>query len=196
MMPDAASGLLLKWWGRFRAFAMLAGAWGFLFSVNSIIGFRAAFEYDDGIVYSTPAFQSAEKDKLETGSPDYWNAVNRSFGQERLKPVPWLTAWALRALGVRISFFLDRGQQGSDSLEASWRRLAADFYYPSGEDEKYRLLERKGFLLYAAASDSGIVQARKAGIRPLRILKSKKSVNPLESSPGKFSERVLPFSRF
>lgn len=195
-MHELLAAFFLKWWNRVRAFAMLAGAWGFIFSINSIIGFRAAFEYDDGIAYSTPAFQAADRDNLKPGSPDYWNAVNRSFEQERLKPVPWMAAWALRVLGVRISFFLDRGQQGADSLEASWRRLASDFYYPSGEDEKYRLLERKGFMLYAAASDSGIIQARKAGVRPLRILKSKKSANPLESNPGKFGERVLPLSRF
>ena len=195
-MLQAISLFFSKWFARFRAFAMLAGAWGFLFSVNSLIGFQAAFEYDDGIVYSTPAFQAAEKDKAEPGSPDYWNSVNRSYSYERLKPVPWAAAWALRVLGVRIAFVLDRGPEGADSLEASWRRLADSFYFTRSEDEKYKVLEKRRFVLYAAPSDSGVIQARKAGVTPLRIKKSPGSVNPLESNPGKFGERSLPLSGF
>jgi acid phosphatase class B len=195
-MLQAIALFFSTWFARFRAFAMLAGAWGFLFSVNSLIGFQAAFEYDDGIVYSTPAFQAAVKDKTEPGSPDYWNAVNRSYSYERLKPVPWAAAWALRVLGVRIAFVLDRGPEGADSLEASWRRLADSFYFTRGEDEKYKVLEKRRFVLYAAPSDSGVIQARKAGVTPLRIKKSPGSVNPLESNPGKFGERSLPLSGF
>lgn len=195
-MFQALAAFLGVWYGRFKALCMLAGAWGFLFSVNSLIGFRAGFEYDDGLVYSTPAFQAAAKDKLEPGSPDYWNAVNRSFSYERLKPVPWLAAWSLKALGVKISVFCDRGREGSDSLEAAWRRLADQFHFPASEDEKYRLLEKYRFALYASPSDSGIIQARKAGVTPLRIKKSRSSVNPLESNPGKFGERTLPLSGF
>lgn len=195
-MFQALAAFFGKWYGRVKAFCMLAGAWGFLFSVISLIGFQAGFEYDDGLVYSTPAFQAAEKDKLEPGTPDYWNAVNRSFGYERLKPVPWLAAWSLKALGVKIALFCDRGREGSDSLEASWRKLADYFYFISSEDEKYRLLEKHRFILYAAPSDSGVIQARKAGVTPLRIAKGAKSVNPLESNPGKFQERSLPLSGF
>ena len=185
-----------KWYGRLKAFSMLAGAWGFLFSVNSLIGFQAGFEYDDGLVYSTPAFQAAEKDKAAPNSPDYWNSVNRSFSYERLKPAPWLAAWTLKALGVKIAVFCDRGGEGADSLEASWRKLADYFYFTRTEDEKYRILEKRRFILYAAPSDSGIIQARKAGVTPLRIKKSRISVTPLESNPGKFGERTLPLSQF
>ncbi len=195
-MLQAITAFFSKWWARFRAFAMLAGAWGFLFSVNSLIGFQAGFEYDDGLVYSTPAFQAAEKDRLEPGTPDYWNSVNRSFSHERVKPIPWLCAWGLKALGVKINIFADRGPEGADSLEASWRPLADRFYFTRSEDEKYRALEKGRFILYAAPSDSGIIQARKAGVPPLRIRKGAKSVNPLESNPGKFGERTLPLSGF
>jgi len=195
-MFQAMGVFLSTWFGRFKAFCMLAGAWGFLFSVNSLIGFQAGFEYDDGLVYSTPAFKAAEKDKAPQGSPDYWNSVNRSFSYERLKPVPWLAAWSLKVLGVKIAFFLDRGPEGADSLEASWRKLADYFYFTRTEDEKYKILEKRRFVLYAAPSDSGIIQARKAGVTPLRIKKSKRSANPLESAPGKFKERTLPLSEF
>ncbi|OGR81569.1 MAG: hypothetical protein A2X32_05600 [Elusimicrobia bacterium GWC2_64_44] len=195
-MFQALAAFFGKWYGRFKAFCLLAGAWGFLFSVNSLIGFQAGFEYDDGLVYSTPAFQAAAKDNLEPGTPDYWNSVNRSFNYERLKPVPWLAAWTLKALGVKIAVFCDRGSEGSDSLEASWRRLADYFYFTAAEDAKYRLLEKHRFILYAAPSDAGVIQARKAGVTPLRVRKSPKSAGALESNPGKFGERVLPLSAF
>jgi len=194
--PKPPPGFFSRWFSRFKAFCVLAGAWGFLFSVNSLIGFQAGFEYDDGLSYSTPAFQAAEKDKLPPGTPDYWNAVNRSYAYERLKPVPWLTAWTLKALGVKIAVFCDRGQEGADSLEASWRRLADYFYFPRTEDEKYRVLERRRFVLYAAATDAGIIQARKAGVHALRIKKSHRSVLKAEYTPGKFKERALPLSQF
>ncbi|MCM2268172.1 MAG: hypothetical protein NDI60_10420, partial [Elusimicrobiales bacterium] len=142
------------------------------------------------------AFQAAEKDNLPPGSPDYWNAVNRSYGYERIKLVPWLTAWAFKALGVKIAVFCDRGSEGADSLEASWRRLADYFYFPRSEDEKYRILEKRRFVLYAGASDTGIIQARKAGVHALRIKKSHSSTVKADYNPGKFSERLLPLSQF
>jgi len=195
-MFEAMAVFFGKWTARLKAFSMLAGAWGFLFSVNSLIGFRAGFEYDDGLVYSTPAFKAAEKDQPEAGSPDYWNAVNRSFEYEHTKPAVWLTAWALKVLGVKIDFFCDRGGEGADNLEASWRKLADDFYFTRTEDQKYRLLEKKRFILYAAPSDSGIIQARKAGVHPLRLEKSPKSALKFDYTPGKYKERYLPFSAF
>lgn len=195
-MIEAMSGFFAKWLGRLKTFSMVAGAWGFLFSVNSLIGFQAAFEYDDGLSFSTPAFKAAEKDGLEQGSPDYWNAVNRSYAYESLKPVPWLTAWALKGLGVKIAVFCDRGSEGSDSLEASWRRLADYFYFNKTENEKYRILEKRRFILFAGASDSGIIQARKAGVHPLRLLRSPRSSLTYDYHPGKFKERYLPLSGF
>ncbi|HNW45753.1 MAG TPA: hypothetical protein PKI19_14735 [Elusimicrobiales bacterium] len=195
-VPGAIAAWFRKWLGRIRAFCMLAGAWGFLFSVNSLIGFRAGFEYDDGLVYSTPAFQAAGKTSAEAGSPDYWNAVNRAYASERLKPVVWLSAWTLKVLGFRIAIFCDRGQEGADSLEADWSRLADDFYFTRTDNEKYEILEKNRFALYAGPSDAGIIQARKAGVPPLRVKKSGNSSNPLASTPGKYKERILPLSEF
>lgn len=195
-ISGAIAAWFSKWLRRLRAFCMLAGAWGFIFSVNSLIGFRAGFEYDDGIVYSTPALQAAAKESLEPSSPDYWNAVNRSYTYERLKPLPWLTAWAFKAAGVRIAVFCDRGQAGSDSLEVSWRRLADDFYFTENDNAKYEILEKNRFIFYAGPSDSGIIQARKAGVYPLRIKKSIKSAGAFEYNPGKFGEKTLPLSEF
>lgn len=195
-MFQALSAFFAKWTARLKAFSMLAGAWGFLFSVNSLIGFQAGFEYDDGLSFSTPAFQAAAKEKLEPGTPDYWNAVNRSYNYERLKPVPWLAAWTLKAFGVKIAVFCDRSPEGGDSLEFAWRRLADYFYFTPSEDAKYRILEKRRFVLYAGASDAGIIQARKAGVHALRLLRGARSASPAPYHPGRFSERYLPLSGF
>ena len=195
-MLESISFFFTKWAARLKAFSMLAGAWGFLFSVNSLIGFQAAFEYDDGLSFSTPAFKTAGKDGLEPGSPDYWNSVNRSYAYESLKPVPWLAAWTLKALGVKIAVFCDRGSEGSDSLETSWSGLADYFYLNKTEDEKYRILEKRRFILYAGATDSGIIQARKASVHPLRLLKSPRSALSFDYHPGRYKERYLPLSGF
>ncbi len=195
-MIESTGAFLSKWFARLRAFAMLAGAWGFLFSVNSLIGFQAGFEYDDGLVYSTPAYKAAGNDKVVPGTPDYWNSVNRSFSYERLKPAVWAAAWSLKILGVKIAIFCDRGPEGADSLEASWRGLADHFYFTRNEDEKYRILEKDRFVLYAGPSDSGLIQARKAGVTPLRLGKSPRSVLNFDYNPGKFGEHRLPLSSF
>ena len=50
-MFAAIRAFFSKWFSRLRAFAMLAGAWGVLFSVITIIGFKVGFEYDDGLAF-------------------------------------------------------------------------------------------------------------------------------------------------
>ncbi len=51
--------LLQRWINKLRNLAILAGTWAVLFSVITIIGFKIGFEYDDGLVFSTPAFNQA-----------------------------------------------------------------------------------------------------------------------------------------
>ena len=204
-----------KWFSRLRAFAMLAGAWGVLFSVITIIGFRIGFEYDDGLVFSTPACKAAEADtaqhKQQTGEPAgkspvsraesgedsaYWSAVNSAYKFERIKPLPWLTAWFFKVFGFKVDIFCSRGAAGSDPLRNSWRLLADNFHFTADENQKYELLEQGRFALYFTPSDEGVIQAKKADVVPVRIRKNKKSVNPCLYHPGKFGERVLPLSEF
>ncbi|MCX5786477.1 MAG: hypothetical protein NTX59_12405 [Elusimicrobia bacterium] len=242
-MFAAIGAFFSKWFARLRAFAMLAGAWGVLFSVITLIGFKVGFEYDDGLVFSTPAFKSAQGSKaepsatltiapardlplsfsagkradaeyispggygLETkgrGLPDediasgadYWNAVNRAYKYEHIKPIPWLTAWFFKVLGFKVEIFCGRGQEGSDSLENSWKTLADYFHFTTDENKKYELLERSRFIFYFTPSDEGVIQAKKAGVTPVRIRKNKKSLNNCLYNPGEFRERILPLSEF
>jgi acid phosphatase class B len=160
------------------------------------MGLRAGFEYDDGLVFSTPAYKSAQEAKTEPGSGDYWNAVNRAYKSERTKPAVWLTAWLLKTFGFKVAVICRRDPAGSDSLVQNWKNLADDFYFADDENRKYELLEKKSFTLYFAVSDSDVIQARKAGVWAVRIRKNKKSTLPTDSTPRKFNEPVLPLSEF
>ena len=195
-MLQTLDAFLKKWILRLKIFSFMAATWAVFFSVFTIMGLRAGFEYDDGLAFSTPAYKSAEESKTEPGSKDYWNAVNRSYTLERTKPAVWLTAWFFKALGFKTSIVAQRDPAGSDSLVQNWKPLADDFFFPADENQKYELLEKHHFTVYFAPSDAGIIQARKAGVWAVRIRKSKSSVLPYESTPRKFKEPVLPLSEF
>jgi len=193
-MLQTLDAFLKKWILRLKIFSLLAAIWAVFFSVFTLMGLRAGFEYDDGLAFSTPAFKSAGN--LEPGSKDYWNAVNRSYKLERTKPAVWLTAWFFKAFGFKTAILAQRDPAGSDSLVQNWKPLAEDFFFSADENQTYELLEKKPFTVYFAASDAGIIQARKAGIWAVRIRKGKNSSLPAESTPRKFKEPVLPLSEF
>ena len=207
-MFAAIGAFFLKWFLRLRAFAMIAGAWGVLFSVITIIGFKVGFEYDDGLVFSTPAFKTAAAGARHTAlagslsadavvaDADYWNAVNRAYKLEHIKPIPWMTAWFFKVFGFKVEIFCARGEEGSDSLQNSWRMLADYFHFTADENKKYELLERSRFIFYFTPSDEGVIQAKKADVTPIRIHKNKRSLNACLYNPGKFGERALPLSEF
>jgi len=195
-MLQTLDAFLKKWMLRFKIFSLLAATWAVFFSVFTLMGLRAGFEYDDGLAFSTPAFKSSSEVKTEPGSKDYWNAVNRSYKLERTKPAVWLTAWFFKALGFKTAIICQRDPAGSDSLVQNWKPLADDFFFAADENQKYELLEKKHFTIYFAASDADIIQARKAGVWAVRIRKGGKSMLPSESTPHKFKEPVLPLSEF
>jgi acid phosphatase class B len=195
-MLQALDALLKRWMLRLKIFSFLAAIWAVFFSVFTIMGLRAGFEYDDGLVFSTPAYKTAQKAGTEPGSKDYWNAVNRDYKLERVKPAVWLTAWLFKVLGFKVAILCQRDPAGSDSLTQSWKPLANDFFFAGDENQKYELLEKKPFTLYFAVSDADVIQARKAGVLAVRIRKNQKSVLPAEATPRKFNEPVLPLSEF
>ncbi|MBU2572957.1 MAG: hypothetical protein KKH28_02625 [Elusimicrobia bacterium] len=195
-MLQSIDAFLKKWFVRLKILSFLAATWAVFFSVFTLLGLEVGFEYDDGLAFSTPAFQSAQKEPAEPFSKDYWSLVNRACNLERTKPVVWLSAWFFKALGFRVNIFCQRAPAGSDALVRSWKPLAGNFYFTPDEDQKYQLLEKKRFVLYFASSDGGIIQARKAGVAAVRIQKSQKSVLPYEYNPRKFKEPVLPLSEF
>ncbi len=195
-MLQALDVFFKKWLLRLRLFSFLVATWAVFFSVFTLMGLHVGFEYDDGLVFSTPAFQSARDSRTEPESQDYWNAVNRAYRLERVKPAPWLTAWFFRIFGFKVDILCLRGPAGADSLIQSWKPLADTFFFAADENRKYEFLEHKPVILYFAASDADIIQARKAGVAAVRIRKSSKSTLSSEYTPRKFKEPVLPLSEF
>ena len=195
-MLQALDIFLKRWMLRLKIFSFLAATWAVFFSVFTIMGLRAGFEYDDGLVFSTPAYKTAQKSGTEPGSKDHWNAVNRAYKLERSKPAVLLTAWLFRVFGFKVDIICQRDPAGSDSLTQSWKPLAGGFLFVSDENGKYELLEKQRFTVYFAVSDSDVIQARKAGVWAVRIRKNKRSVLPGEATPRKFQEPVLPLSEF
>lgn len=185
-----------KWLNRLKVFCMLAATWAVFFSVFTLLGVRAGYEYDDGLRYTTPAYQAAQKAKAAPFSADFWTMVNGDHKLERTKPVVWLSAWFFRAFGFKIDIFCQRGSGGSEGLVREWRPLADAFHFTPDEDQKYQLLEKGRYAVYFAASDGGIIQARKAGVWAVRVRKSAKSALQHEYNPRKFKEPVLPISEF
>lgn len=195
-MLQTLDKFLKKWFLRLKIFSFLVAIWAVFFSVFTLMGLRAGFEYDDGLVFSAPAFRSAGIEKTEQGSEDYWNAVNRAYKLERTKPVPWLTAWFFRVFGFKVDILCRRGPAGSDSLVQRWKPLADNFFFAADDNQVYEFLEHKPVVLYFAVSDADIVQARKAGVSAVRIRKNRRSTLPSEFTPRKFQEPVLPLSEF
>lgn len=185
-----------KWFDRLKVFCTLVATWAVLFAVFTLMGLRAGFEYDDGLRYTSPAYQAAQKSAAAPFSEDFWSKVNGDSKLERTKPAVWLSAWFFKAFGFKIDIFCQRSPAGSEGLVRDWRSLADMFYFTPDEDQKYQLLEKARYAVYFAASDGGIIQARKAGVWAVRVRKSDKSVLPGEYNPRKFKEPVLPLSEF
>jgi len=205
-------GFISKWLNRFHIALTLIGLWGIFFAFSSLRGCRMGIEYDDGLVYSTPAFKIAAEaaaqkeikdDPAVSGrtlivpgsTAEFYSVLNNSFGLERTKIVPWLAAWTLKLAGWRVSVFCDRESSGGSALKKNWRRLADDFFFTPSETEKYEILSGEKFNFYAGASDSGLAQAVKAGVKPVRVLKSPMSTNQMQYTPGKFNEKIMRLSQ-
>jgi acid phosphatase class B len=204
--------LIQRWINKLKNLAILAGTWAVLFSVITIIGFKIGFEYDDGLVFSTPAFNQAAgrcdikgespsnsqviKNAISPDKKDYWNFLNRSYKLERTKLIPLLTAGVFKTFGFDIYVICMREDIGTDSIKYSWKPFINEFIFVENDLKKYKVLEKENFLLYFANSDADIIQSKKANTTVIRLKRSSKSVNKTLYTPGKFNEFILPLSEF
>ncbi|MBU2530211.1 MAG: hypothetical protein KKD35_04140 [Elusimicrobia bacterium] len=187
---------LSLWIDKLKKLSLLAGTWAVIFSVITILGFKIGFEYDDGLVFSTPAFNQVQKTSISNDQRDYWNFLNRSYKLERAKLIPFLSAWLFKTFGFDIYVVCMREDIGSDSLKYSWKPLVNKFIFAENDLKKYKVLEKEGFILYFANSDADIIQAKQSNTTTIRIKRSSKSTNKTAYTPGKFNEFTLPLSEF
>jgi len=185
-----------KTWTLFKKTLVFMSCWGLVFSLVTIGELRVGFDYDDTLVFSTPAFTRAFKSAHQPFSPGFWKIVNTSYDLETRKILPYAMAWTFRVLGFRVTLITARPNHGGDALRKEWRYLAQDFIFSNGSANKHQHLSKGNYVMYFGDSDSDIVQGRKARVLSFRIRRSSKSSYKEDYHPGALREMVIPLTEF
>ena len=183
-----------KAWSFTKKMVVLGGVWGLCFSLVTIGRLGVAFDYDDTLVFSTPAFQKAFASGAVPYSPAFWEIVNNAYDLEARKPLVWGAAWVFRVFGFKVVVISSRPPHGGEALRKEWRYLATDFEFAGGSEGKHRLLKKGRYVLYVGDSDSDIAESRRAKVFPVRVKRSPKSTYKEDYHPGTLGEIVIPFT--
>ncbi|MBI5597497.1 MAG: hypothetical protein HY928_15515 [Elusimicrobia bacterium] len=183
-----------KAWSFTKKLVVFGGVWGLTFSLVTIGRLGVAFDYDDTLVFSTPAFKKAFDSGIQPYSPAFWEVVNNSYELEERKPLVWTAAWLFRVFGFKVAVISTRPPHGGEALKKEWRNLATSFYFAGGALNKHRLLKDGRYVLYFGDSDSDISEGRMAKVLTLRVKRSPKSTYKEDYNPGKMGELVIPFT--
>ena len=170
--------------------------WGRIFRLVTIGDLRLGFDYDDTLVFSTPAFAKAFKSGAQPFTPAFWDTVNNSYDIEKPKRLAYSMAWLLRVLGFKITVLAGRPSYGGEALRKEWRHLVSNFVFANDRDRKYLALQNGSHVLFLADSDSDIIEGRKAKVLTLRIRRSPKSTYKEDYHPGTLRELVIPLSEY
>jgi len=195
-MLDAIKAKADKTYATSRKIFGVLSLWGLVFSVVTISEFRVAFDYDDTLVFSTPAFARANASGTQAYSPDYWKVVNNSYDLEKPKILVNTMAWGLRLLGFKITILTSRPPHDGDALKKEWRHLANRFIFANGATSKHRYLKEGNHILFFGDSDSDITEGRKVNVQTLRIRRSPRSSYKEDYNPGSLGEIIIPFSEY
>ncbi|OGS36310.1 MAG: hypothetical protein A3J82_03545 [Elusimicrobia bacterium RIFOXYA2_FULL_69_6] len=185
-------------WTTTKKILALMSCWGLVFSLVTITKLAVAFEYDDGLVFSTPAYVKAFASVQQPYSPEFWSVVNRSYDIEKPKFLAQSMAWALRLFGFKVAIVLDRPSTEGDALRKEWRRLTPKtlFFFAADRGDKKAFFERANFVLFFGSCDSSIMDARKAGVYSVRLKRHPKSYQKEDYHPGTLGELVVPLSQY
>lgn len=195
VFKDARAKIEKGWTTTKKALAIMS-VWGLIFSLVTIGRLGVAFDYDDVLVHSAPAFDKAEKSVQQARSPQFWAIVNNSYDLEGRKLIPYGLAYLFRGLGFRVMILADRVGSDGDALRKEWRALSPrGFVFTGAETENKHLHLQDGqYVLYFASGDRDIHEARKAGVYAVRVKRGKKAVRRDEYHPGTMGELVIPLS--
>jgi acid phosphatase class B len=185
-----------KGWSTTKKLLAWLSVWGLIFSLVTIGRLRVAFDYDDTLVFSTPAFNKAFKSGVQEFSPQFWTIVNQSYDLEEPKIMTNAMAWILRAFGFKITILTSRPPEGGEALKKEWRRLASAFVFVPDQYKKHLYLNQGRYVLYFGDSDADITEGRLAHVLTLRIRRSPRSSYKSEYSPKMLGEFVIPFSEY
>ena len=183
--------------GRFlKVLYTLLGIWGIVFSVVTIAGLKAGFDYDDTLSFTAPAYKKAMETRAVVNSPAYWRALNQAYDLEGTKIIPYMTACFFKIAGFKVSVITSRSSIGAQALVKAWKPLITEFHFVQDNSKKSQVLDGNRYLFYFGDSDSDITQAREAGVIPVRIKRSRKSSNNEDYSPGSLGEWTILLSEF
>ncbi|MDD5657086.1 MAG: hypothetical protein PHF00_07515 [Elusimicrobia bacterium] len=183
-------------WTMTKKILALMSCWGLIFSLATIGKLGVVFEYDDGLVFSAPAYVKAFASSQQPYSPEFWSVLNRSYDLERPKLIPFSLAWAFRLLGFKVAIVADRPSTDGEALRKEWRRLTPQtlFFFAKDCGGRVGFLTKGNFILYFGNDDSGIMDARKAGVYAFRVKRSPKSTRKEDYHPGTLGELAIPLS--
>jgi acid phosphatase class B len=162
-----------------------------IFTSVNLADLRVGFDYDDTLMFSTPAFRAASATSERPFSPAFWKVVNQSFQVEKVKLVPMSGAVLAKVLGFDVVIITARPDYGGSQLRDHWKWLAKEFYF---EKDKSSILEKGRFIVFFGDSDSDITEAREAKVRAIRVKRSPESDYKDKYNPGCYDEFILPFS--
>jgi acid phosphatase class B len=185
-------------WTTTKKILALMSCWGLIFSLATITKLAVAFAYDDGLVFSTPAYVKAFASVQQPDSSQFWSVVNSSYDIEQPKFLAQGLAWAFRLFGFKVAIIADRPSIDGEALRKEWRRLTPKslFHFAADRGDKKGFLEKSNFILFLADRDSSIMEARQAGVYAVRIKRSPKSIQKEDYHPGTLGELVLPLSQY
>lgn len=198
-MSDIIKGVkdrVNKGWSLGKKLLTYMCVWGLAFSLVTIGRLKVGFDYDDTLVFSTPAFDKAFHSGAQPFSPQFWSVVNKSYELERPKLVANALAWTFRLFGFRVSIVSARPPYDGDALKKEWRRLASQFVFAGDPGAKHAVLAQGNYVLFFGDSDSDIAQGRLARVTSVRIKRSPKSSYKEDYHPGSLRELVIPFSEY
>lgn len=187
-----------SFWSTSKRILALMCVWGLIFSLVTIGKMAVAFDYDDTLVFSTPAFTRGFTDTAQPYTPQFWSIVNRSYDLEKPKIMTWGLAWLFRVFGFKVTILTNRPATDGEALQKEWRKLVTrnNFVFTGDKAKTHAYLQGGNYLLYFGDGDADISEAQKAKVFPVRILRSKKSTTKDDYHPGTLGEFVLPFSDY
>jgi len=186
------------YWTNTKRMLALLSVWGLIFSLVTIARLGVVFDYDDTLVFSTPAFAKAFANSAQPLSPQFWTIVNQSYDLEQHKISGCGLAWLFRLFGFRVTVLAARPASGGEALKKEWRRLVSrgNFIFVGEGNNKAPALQSGNYVLFFGSRDSDMAAARQAGVFPIRIRRSPKSSFKDDYRPGTMRELVMPLSEY
>lgn len=159
-------------------------------------GINVGFDVDDTLLFSSPAFNIANKSEYSEYSDEWWAIVNKNDeGNSIVKKVAEKILNEHKQKGDEIFAITSRDGTGGDVLRNFLnKRFGIKKENAYFSDRKAELIKKLNISIYYGDSDSDITAAQEAGAKGIRILRSSKSSYKGKYHPGEFGEEIIPDS--